>query len=549
MIIKSVDVEEFRAFKQISFSLGQRITAIAGRNATQKTTVLGMIGQPFSISLKNNAMYGCKTIDGYNFKSQFREKFKISPLHDKIGTHRWTINLHQNVNVSNSYSVVSIPRKQKGKQESLRFWNAKSRSKGTGYIQMPVYFLSLSRLFPIGEAGKTKKIEIKLSPEEENYCINQYKTILSIQDNSTSSVGLEKGGVAKTFTGVTSQTHDIFTNSAGECNITKIILAILSFRRLKEKFGKDYKGGILLIDEIESTLYPFSQKKIIEFLYRASAECKVQIIFTTHSPIVLKEINKLQRREIQKKGKDLPKDAYECSIVYLEPSYDDSGNRTIQATNIIYSHELNSKLCDINLSLIPSNNKINIYCEDDRAKSFVRHLLNVKLNQNVDSMMSFIDVNLGWSNYIQLVGKKVPEFLNNLIILDGDVLEKEDYTETKRSVVESSKNIIFLPLVIEKDLFTLLKKHSVFNNFQKSYVKSEIYTYDMCFRDWPMSPDVYKTVDFKNWFETLLNDVKKDTDLIFDFWMKINQEKCDDFMKSFIQSFNILANKNEVDCI
>lgn len=84
MIIKSIEIEKFRAFEHASFDLGKRITVISGRNATQKTTVLGMIGQPFTISSKNHPMYGCKTIDGYNFRSQFREKFKISPEHDII---------------------------------------------------------------------------------------------------------------------------------------------------------------------------------------------------------------------------------------------------------------------------------------------------------------------------------------------------------------------------------------------------------------------------------------------------------------------------------
>lgn len=52
MIIRSVEIEKFRAFENASFTLGKRITAISGRNATQKTTVLGMIGQPFTILRK-----------------------------------------------------------------------------------------------------------------------------------------------------------------------------------------------------------------------------------------------------------------------------------------------------------------------------------------------------------------------------------------------------------------------------------------------------------------------------------------------------------------
>jgi AAA15 family ATPase/GTPase len=96
MLIQRIEIEKFRSFKDASFDLGQRITAIAGRNATQKTTVLGMIGQPFTIS-KGSPMYGCKTIDGYNFRSQFEEKFKISHTHDTIGDHRWKLIFHRDV--------------------------------------------------------------------------------------------------------------------------------------------------------------------------------------------------------------------------------------------------------------------------------------------------------------------------------------------------------------------------------------------------------------------------------------------------------------------
>ena len=90
MIIEKIHIEKFRAFDDVSFSLGRRLTAIVGRNGTQKTTVLGMIGQPFSISINSHPLFGSATLDGYDFKSQFSEKFKFSPL-EQAGKHVWTI--------------------------------------------------------------------------------------------------------------------------------------------------------------------------------------------------------------------------------------------------------------------------------------------------------------------------------------------------------------------------------------------------------------------------------------------------------------------------
>ena len=62
MIIKNIEVEKFRSISEISFDLGKKLTAIAGRNATQKTTLLGMLGQPFSISKSSPLRTGLRSV-------------------------------------------------------------------------------------------------------------------------------------------------------------------------------------------------------------------------------------------------------------------------------------------------------------------------------------------------------------------------------------------------------------------------------------------------------------------------------------------------------
>lgn len=548
MIIKSIEIEKFRSFENVSFDLGRRITAISGRNATQKTTVLGMIGQPFSIS-KGHAMYGCTTIDGYNFRSQFSDKFKISPQHDIIGEHRWKLNLYDKVYEQDHYLVESIARRQSGHATTLRFWNAESRARGAGYIQLPVYFLSLSRLLPIGEGGKTKSVQSTLTPEELEYCITNYRTILSIHSTSgTSSVGIEKGASSKTFAGVSDSIHDIFTNSAGEGNIVRIILAVLSFKRLKEQYPQDYKGGILLIDEIDATLYGFSQGKLVEYLWKAAGEYRIQIIFTTHSPIILRSVNKLQRNERKNKGTNLPVGAYDSSIVYLEPKYHpDDGHRIIMPKNVITTDDLNSILKDINLAIPGGENKIRVYCEDARAAAFLQYILSKSLGINLELFMTFVDINLGWTNYIQLAQKEIPEFKNNIIVLDGDVPEKSEY-KAKEQFVKSCGNFLFLPLVIEKDIFALLKNKVVFIRFQAFSPRASNLSYDVCFNNWPLGVEQYSTVDFKKWYkqaETALGD----QNILFDFWCEEHQSEISSFVAQFFTLFNQLADKLEVDAI
>lgn len=547
MIIKSIEIEKFRAFKNVSFALGKRITAISGRNATQKTTVLGMIGQPFTIS-NTHPMYGCKTIDGYNFRSQFKDKFKISKEHDVIGEHKWKINFHNGICEKNYYSVQSIARKQGDREPTLRFWNAEGRARGAGYIQLPVYFLSLGRLFPIGETGKTQSMPTNLTQEELEYCIDNYRTILSIQSVSgTPSVGVEKAASSKIFAGVSDDTHDIFTNSAGEGNITRIILAVLSFKRLKEQYGQDYKGGILLIDELDATLYGFSQTRLVDYLWKSAVEFRIQIVFTTHSPIILKRVNKYHRKERRDKGIELPLFAYDSAIVYLEPCYDQEGKRTIMPKNICTSEELNKALNDINLEMPTGGNKVNIYCEDARATSFLQNVLSNALRINLDLYMSFVDIDLGWTNYVQLAKKKVPEFLNNIIILDGDVPTKEGYS-SKESIINDAGNFLFLPLVIEKNIFEFLKDHAAFSRFKESFLQSSDFTYDICFNKWPLDADKYSTKDFKEWYEQT-EKALGDQNILFEFWCSEHRDNINEFVGQFISLFNRLAEQNDFDIL
>ena len=546
MIIKDIEIEQFRAMKDLNFQIGKKITAIAGRNATLKTTLLGMLGQPFTIS-SGHPMYGCTTIDGYNFKSQFKEKFKLSKEHDHFGEHIWTLNFYnQGYYTDNQIKIKSIKRATKNNPNDIRFWNAKSRARGAGYVQLPVYYLSLGRLFPIGETGRTKNVDINLSDDENKFFVSKYKEILSIQESNNATAVMEKADSKRNFVGINDSTHDVFTNSAGESNVGKIILAVLSFKRLKDKYSANYKGGILLIDELDATLYGYSQKKLVDFLYKSANDYKIQVIFTTHSPMVLKEINVMQRKEIKKmqsKGIDITESPYnyECEIIYLESYYvgevGDS-KRMIRGKNVRKSSDLNTIIDDINMqpSIIKQN--VNVYLEDERAKDLLNFLLSKHLSYNFENYFNVIDVNLGWTNYVQLHQKNVPEFLNSMIILDNDVKNKADrdrlnYLNTKAA------NILFLPDDVEKGIFSLLKDPIRYAEFEETIPDIRM-PYEICFKDWVENS--YESVEYKNWL-SYVEDILEGTDKLFEFWLIHNEDNAYKFVEEFVDAYNLIADK------
>lgn len=550
MIIKSIEVEKFRAIENMSLDIGKNITAIAGRNATLKTTLLGMLGQPFTIS-NSHPMYGCTTIDGYNFRSQFREKFKLSKNFDHYGEHIWTLKFYKKGYYDNDeIKIMSIRRATKTNPNAIRFWNAKSKAKGKGYVQLPVYYLSLGRLFPIGETGKTKNVDIHLTEEENTYFVKIYKELLSIQESQNAVATMEKADAKRNFVGINDNAHDVFTNSAGESNIGRIILAILSFKRLKEEYGDKYKGGILLIDELDATLYGYSQKKLVDFLYKTSQEFNIQIIFTTHSPMVLQEVNNLQRkevRELQKHCIDVSTISYnyKSEIIYLESYYasEVGGNkRMVKGRNIRKSLELKEIIDDINMQPSIVRQSVNIYLEDERAKQFLLFLLSQHLGYNYESYFNIVDVNLGFTNYLHLHEKKVPEFLNSLIILDQDVYRKAT-TKQLNYVKNSTRNIIFLPEDVEEGMFKLLKDPIRYKEFENT-INDVRMPYEICFRDWTESE--YNSNEYKHWF-AYMEETLGGVDRMFDFWLSNNKISAHDFVEQFISAYNLIADKQGYD--
>ena len=335
--------------------------------------------------------------------------------------------------------------------------------------------------------------------------------------------------------------HDIFTNSAGESNVVRIILAVLSFRRLKEKYKGTYKGGVLLIDELDATLYGYSQKKLVQYLYKSAKDYNIQVVFTTHSPIIIKEVNKIHL-QTDKQG-SFHRDS---TIVFLEPHYDDEGNRSVGARNIDTTSDMYKVINDILLR--PGNDlgKVKVYCEDAEAVSFVRYAINRTYQINIDDCMKFLNVHLGWTNYLQLYKNNIPEFTDSLIILDNDVLFCKEARIPENKCVFEADNIMFLPLTIEKDLFKLLKEHSNYNTFARDYSVNPEFGYEVCFRDYPLESGKYKTPDFKKWYKYLV-DVQGDREILFKFWCDQNQNRYDEFMSEFVQKFNGIAQKEEVD--
>lgn len=507
MSIERIYIEKFRGFHQVGFELGENLTVIAGQNGTQKTTLLGMLTQPFAITDRSNPLYNEKPLCGGNYKSSFSEKFKLSEMFDKPKEHEWTL-IYDG---AKAFTVESI-KSNDDRKNHIRFWKKEknSRQKGSGYIPKPVIYLSLSRLFPIGEDEliSDSSNSVQLTESEESLYQKLHNKILLIPDVPiTKTSHLESQN--KNTLGANTEFYDWKMNSAGQDDIGKIILALISFKRLKEKYGSAYKGGILAVDELDATLYPASQEKLIEVLRAYASKYDVQIIFTTHSLSMLKHVCTII--EENKKANDI-------KMIYLEKE-----NKNIKCIENISYADITDKL--LAMSTNDAESRIITFSEDDEGRCWLKTLLGTKRTKK----LKIVDCNIGCASLIQLTKQKIPPFVfpNSIIVLDGDARHN---VEKQPKLL---KNYLLLPGSVspERLLSQFLMDLSDNDPFWKKCGKN--YTKQVAFRDVQFDEIINSREKAKEWFKSQLPFWGRNATKAITAWCDANPKAKENFIVKF----------------
>ncbi len=330
----------------------------------------------------------------------------------------------------------------------------------------------------------------------------------------------------KNTLGANTDYYDWKMNSAGQDNIGKILLAILSFKRLKEKHGNHYKGGILAIDEIGATLYPASQIKLLKVLRKFAENFNIQIIITTHSLSILKEACAYEvDSTIQGQTKVFYLQKYDKKIKILQ-------GLSFEAI----THKLN-----VTLGSTKPKIKISVFTEDKEAEIFLKSVLKTKL------MSSFqcISIPFGCGNLIELCTKKVPgfKFPDSIIVLDGDV--RNDSKKLK--VANQLTNMLILPgdkspeQLLASFLHGLSDESPVWASIYEGYEKQH------CFEDHRLSDILTKRDVAKAWFRSQQETWGKNCARVINPWIQNNQDEVKTFIKSVKEIQNKIAKELSMD--
>ena len=431
-MIKRIHLHEFRAFKDINIDIGKSLTLIAGHNATGKSTLLGLLGH--SAELKKSI--GTPLIKD-SFRTEFSELFQSSKKHDRTHSNVCEI-FFSDINnfdkeTDERFYRVTWQKYKKDDPEPTRFRliptkfiNFPKKTRREGKVAWPTLYLGLSRLYPLGECDGSPAVNSKSKiPNNDPWILRNYVSILNLDPqlhDIKSFVDSTHNDVKrKKFINVITSQYDYLCNSAGQDNLSQILNALLSFKLLKEHYASKnlaWEGGMLLIDEVDATLHPAAQNKLIDLFHEVSASIGIQIIFTTHS---LSLIEHFLEKFPQKNNNG-------CRLVYLTSANGKLSNETSMTTGGIKADMLLSDPAKIVAS------KTLLYSEDPETRWFIENIAPSSIVERI----YFIDTDFSCDQLLKM-HRQDDYFKTVIIAVDGDVAQE------KIAALPGNDNIIKLP--------------------------------------------------------------------------------------------------------
>lgn len=463
--VDKVIVPNFRKLVDIEpIKIGKKITVVSGVNGVGKSNLLSMIASGSGLTRKKES--------GGNFQPNFMDFFKIDQ-NEKIESYRiyvqykdeqdgsiFTKRIGFKDDTARGRGIRVIPRtsqdptkdnKTLTQTQAINEVKDKYNIGGSARVPIPTIFISLSRLFPLGEVEvTTKNISRKAAFTKSDAIskfINWYNTVLpnSISPNTSYIESLSKDAFDGKYFYVPIENTTAVTQSVGQDNLGAIISALVDFYILSQQEG--YSGGILCIDEVDASLHPSAQKRLLDLLSDLTEELNLQIFVSSHSLTFLRSILDL--------NKTAPDD---FELIYFK----DQDNP--YPTTYKNYRSLKADLFDSYDSFVP---KVKIYCEDKETARLLELLIDTAISLDMIDKKKLpnyelIPVFLGCQQLFALP-KYDPHFNDVAIILDGDARTDtrvyiEDYIKNHNitrsySTRQHRDTIVYLPTFLPPESF------------------------------------------------------------------------------------------------
>lgn len=427
MKVTQLRIEEFRRFRDITIPFGDRVTLIAGQNGTSKSTLLGMLAQPFSFGIEHGEKAGTPDASVYTsnyhgrnlheltdlagkpFMYDCDDVFRLSAQHDFGKEYRYHTQLSQAQGLTGYLQENSLFTRSRNRTRGTRITGMRfvtgpraSHQPGEGNFPHPVIYLGLNRLWPLAVTTKFTFSSETITEDDRSWYVKQYDEILCLEEHGNTARFMDTKEKKK-FIAPESKTYDGESCSAGQDNLAQLLTAILSFRRLKKLLGTRYQGGMLLIDELDATLHAFAQDRLLSMLCEQSKQLELQVIVTTHSMWLLEKAYQSALKE-------------DIAVLCLS----NSDGRIVTERFTTFQDMVDHLKIEVTRPQARKPRKVSVVFEDDEAKHFFQQICGSRLRTYVHcaNTASLAGGNL---KNIADMSSKLHELRDVILIPDGDL--------------------------------------------------------------------------------------------------------------------------------
>lgn len=567
--VNRMTIKNFRKLHELeNITFGNRISVISGTNGLGKSNILSILSSLFGVS---NHRY-----TGGNFQPEFYEYFHISQDENfkdyevfvEVSTdidYKFSKRMDFSDYTASNRGIRIIPRttnyfydEPKPTLKDINLTNKEMDIKvgPDSRIGIPSVFVSLSRLFPIGETKATEKKVSKnnklIKKDVYKKYIEWYNAVLpnsiSVDETDIAVTSKEVGEIRRQTIYLPIENSSYNTQSIGQDNLGNIISALIDIYIYREENKETYEGAILCIDEVDSSLHPSAQIRLFKLLDNLSNELSLQIFVSSHALPILEEITKKTAINSE-----------DYQLIYLKGKINPY-NTVINDFDTLKSH-----LYDEVNSIAP---EVKIYCEDQETERLFKLLINtadaIGLKNNFPRY-SIIPIHLGaeqlltaseHDNYFESVG----------MILDGDARSKnkkltiEEYLSNPKVSsglttrdMKKNRNIVFLPnfLPPESYLYSIIHDYTKnelsnlgfwrqLDKLQKTFHYTTEYVTDHIINVSPLTNNKLKDKEISN---EMFNFCEESSILIDYYQKEEHQEELKEFIKHFSNVLSFVNKK------
>ena len=394
--LSAIRLNGIRGLYDLRVSFDYPVSVIAGGNATGKSTVLFAAACAYSVPSRR--------ISGLRPSTLFSDDHHLGPE-----------------NQGNEWEDVTIDfdYKMTGGERSMRWRHSKKGwrrnfygRKSTSQPERQVYLRTLSDL----DNSSRINAAIILSSRSSKFELEEtHLTALQIEFahqmlpfKYTKVTNFSKGGRNLLFAAQEGGA------TYSECHMAAGEVAIL---RLSQEITQ-LNGALILIDEVEAGLHPWVQQLLMVHLQQLALRNDLQIIVTSHSPVVLDSVPPNGRIFLDRDESS--------GAVVVRPAYRD----LIQ--NALYGR---------------SNNMLKLLCEDEIAEGILEGVFDLLLpREEMSRELVRIGRDTGAGQFPMHAEtlRKFGQIQDTVFVLDGDQRGRE-IEDRIQDAAKSSVPVLFLP--------------------------------------------------------------------------------------------------------